>query len=73
MNELYKHKKSGRYYEVVSKNIINATNINDGQVMIMYIGEKKDGSGKGVFVREVNEFLEKFEFISKISAHESSK
>ncbi len=58
---LYKHKKSGRIYEVVSEKIINATNNVDGQMMVMYIGEKKDGSGKGVFVRESAEFHEKFE------------
>jgi hypothetical protein len=63
MSENYKHKKSGRIYEVVSKKIINATNNVDGQIMVMYIGEKKDGSGKGVFVREFNEFHEKFEKI----------
>lgn len=27
---------------------------------------KKDGSGQGVFVREANEFLEKFEFIKHL-------
>ena len=61
MTEKYKHKKSGRIYEVVSEKIINATNNVDGQMMVMYIGEKKDGSGKGVFVREADEFYEKFE------------
>lgn len=61
MTEKYKHKKSGRIYEVVSKSIVNATNAVDGQIMIMYIGEKKDGSGRGVFVREADEFHEKFE------------
>jgi len=61
--DLYKHKKSGRTYEVVSENIINATNSQDGQIMIMYIGDKKDDSGKGAFVREASEFYEKFEKI----------
>jgi hypothetical protein len=57
----YRHKKSGRIYEVISESIINATNDQDGQNMIMYIGEKKDGSGKGIFVRESSEFFDKFE------------
>lgn len=61
MSNYFKHKKSGRIYEVISDNIINATNNIDGQIMVMYIGEKKDGSGIGTFVREINEFNEKFE------------
>ena len=61
--KFYKHLKSGKLYEVISTETINATNINDGQIMVIYIGEKKDGSGKGVFVREYNEFMEKFEKI----------
>lgn len=60
---LYRHLKSGRIYEAISLNAINATNEQDGQIMVIYIGEKKDGSGKGVFVREINQFMEKFEKI----------
>jgi hypothetical protein len=41
-------------------NIINATNKDDGSIMVMYQGEKRDGSGHSQFVRELNEFLEKF-------------
>ena len=58
----YRHKKSGRIYDAVTHNVINATNVDDGQRMVLYIGMKKDGSGKkAVFVREYNEFHEKFE------------
>jgi hypothetical protein len=59
----FKHKKSGRIYEVISNQVINATNSQDGQEMILYSGDKKDGSGKGIFVREAKEFYEKFEKI----------
>lgn len=57
----YRHKKSGRIYEVISMNIINATNKDDGLIMVLYEGEKKDGTGVGKFVRELNEFKSKFE------------
>lgn len=60
MSELYRHKKTGRIYEVLSTSAINATNANDGQSMVIYIGDKKDGSGKAVFVRELEEFHQKF-------------
>lgn len=56
----YIHTKSGRTYEILSWGVINATNDQDGQLMVLYAGEKKDGSGKGVFVREIQEFESKF-------------
>lgn len=58
---IYKHKKSGRLYTVVSMNVINGTNKDDGTIMVLYTGMKRDGSGHGQFVRELNEFNEKFE------------
>jgi len=61
--EKYKHIKSGRIYYVLSDNIINATNEQDGQIMVCYIGDKKDNNGCGVFVREKNEFTHKFKKI----------
>lgn len=56
----YKHLKSGRTYWVISENIINATNEQDGQKMVEYIGKKKDSDEEGRFVREADEFYEKF-------------
>ena len=57
----YVHLKTGHIYDVVSLDTINATNAQDGQRMVAYIGEKKDGSGKkSVFVREYSEFMTKF-------------
>ncbi len=56
----YKHIKSGRIYNVISMKIINATNKDDGTIMVLYEGEKKDGTGIAQFVREINEFNLKF-------------
>ena len=63
----YIHNKTGRIYKVISKTIINATNKDDGNIMVLYEGEKRDNSGKGQFVREINEFNIKFTLLkSKI-------
>jgi hypothetical protein len=56
MTNLYKNKKNGNLY-IYHGEIINATNKNDGQVMILY-GSMKEGKK---FVREKKEFFEKFE------------
>ena len=57
---LYNHKKSGRQYKVLSFDVINATNKDDGKIMVLYEGMKKDGSGMAKFVREYDEFMDKF-------------
>jgi len=56
----YTHIKSGRTYEVLSLTTVNATNAQDGQIMVLYTGDRRDGSGKGIFVREFKEFQLKF-------------
>ncbi|MCK9416429.1 hypothetical protein M0Q97_07210 [Candidatus Dojkabacteria bacterium] len=56
----YKHIKSGRIYNVISMDVINATNKDDGIVMVLYEGMKRDGNGVAKFVREYNEFINKF-------------
>lgn len=56
----YIHIKTGRIYTVISTNIINATNKNDGEIMVLYKGLKSDKTGGDMFVREYNEFYEKF-------------
>jgi len=48
----YKHIKSGRIYNVISMDVINATNKDDGIVMVLYEGMKRDGNGVAKFVRE---------------------
>lgn len=55
----YKHKKTGKTYLAYDPNIINATNANDQQILILYT------NGTKIFVREYNEFHEKFELINK--------
>lgn len=51
---IYKNKKTGKEYKVLFT-AINCTNAQDGQEMVVYLGEGK------IFVREINEFFEKFE------------
>ena len=53
----WKHKKTGKTYYVLG-GAINATNAQDGQVMIFYVDELGFS-----FVREYREFHEKFEKI----------
>lgn len=56
---LVKNKKNQKRYLRLFK-LINATNQNDGQVMYLYLGPHKDKHGWGLFVREINEFENKF-------------
>lgn len=56
----YVHTKTGNWYEVISTDVINATNSAGEERMVIYQGDLKDGSGKGLFVREYNEFMSKF-------------
>jgi hypothetical protein len=58
------NKKSGHKYLIINSDVINATNEQDGQPMVLYTGKKKDSDEIGIFVRERNEFMEKFEIIS---------
>lgn len=55
---IYTNKKTGKQYRVLST-VINCTNSQDGQEMVLYV---KDGK---MFVREINEFFEKFEETSQ--------
>jgi len=60
MGEFYKNRKNGKVYEILSFNIKNSTNLNDGQIMVLYIGELDNNTKKILCVREINEFHEKF-------------
>ncbi len=55
MDSIYKNRKTGEFY-IYDKEVINATNENDGQVMILYSAMKTGQT----FVREKKEFFEKF-------------
>jgi hydrogenase maturation factor HypE len=47
--------KNNKVYEIINEFVINATNCSTNQIMVLY----KD-SDNNLFVREVNEFKEKF-------------
>ena len=56
-DRIYRHKKTGKLYVVLNMEVINCTNANDDQIMVAY----KNKEFKDLFVREKNEFLERFE------------
>lgn len=56
----FKHLKTGDIYELVRDDIINCTNANDHQIMVLY---KRDGYPELIFVREKGEFFDKFQAI----------
>ena len=55
-----KHLKTGNIYELIRDDVINCTNANSEQIMVMY---KNENYPDKVFVREKTEFFEKFELI----------
>lgn len=55
-----KHNKTGNTYLIISMEIINATNSNDGQQMVLYSNLTSQ-----LFVREKVEFLNKFTVIDQ--------
>jgi hypothetical protein len=58
MIQRYKNKKNGNYYRVIGE-VTNATNKQNGEIMIYYTDEVQS------FVREKIEFYEKFEVVIK--------
>jgi vacuolar-type H+-ATPase subunit E/Vma4 len=58
---IVKHIKTGNLYKVLNDDIINSTNAQDGQKMVLYSNEKNM-----MFVRELKEFWEKFEIFTSI-------
>ncbi len=53
----FKHLKTGNIYEMLRDDIINCTNANSEQIMVLY---KSDLYQDKLFIREKNEFYEKF-------------
>ena len=53
----FKHLKTGNIYEMIRDDVINCTNINDDQIMVLY---KNDNYPDKIFVREKSEFYKKF-------------
>ena len=56
----YQNIKSGKLYTVLSFDIINATNKDDGERMVLYEGERKNSTDIAQFVRNYDEFMIKF-------------
>ncbi len=54
----FRNKKNGNIYDVIREDVINCTNANDGDVMVLY---KNNNYPDKIFVRERNEFYIKFE------------
>jgi len=57
------NRKTGKRYLVLNDYVINGTNAQDGQIMVMYCGKMKNDDKMAVFVRERDEFYEKFQII----------
>ena len=57
---VFKNRKSGETYRILTSNAKNATNKNIGENLIIY-----SDSGGDIYAREWNEFHEKFEFVSE--------
>ena len=58
----YRNIKNGNIYEVIRDDVINCTNANDNQIMVMY---KSLEHPELLFVREKSEFFVKFEQVNK--------
>jgi hypothetical protein len=61
MTKKFKHLKTGNIYEMVRDDVINCTNANDEQIMVLY---KREDKPDLIFVREKEEFYKKFEKIN---------
>ncbi len=57
MTKKFLHIKTGDTYEMLRDDVINCTNANDHQTMVLY---KRDGYPDLIFVREKEEFYQKF-------------
>lgn len=60
MNKLILHIKTGIVYTLISEHVINSTNENDGQRMVLYMDNFSH-----MYVREETEFWEKFKYIQE--------
>lgn len=62
--KVYRNKKTGKLYVVTDDHVTNCTNANDGQIMVEYrplMGQERTPGRIPKYVREFNEFHEKFE------------
>lgn len=58
---IYVNRKTGNLYTVLKNNVVNATNANDGQRMVEYIAYADPIVAGKTFVREFDEFCDKFD------------
>ncbi len=65
MIKLVKNKENKKIYRILQENIINKTNLNKGQNMIMYspIDKIKNKVLNKFFIKEKEEFYKEFEKI----------
>lgn len=59
----YTHKKTGKLYVTQRVGVINATNAQDGQKMVIYRAFGVTSLADHWYVREEAEFMAKFEFV----------
>ena len=57
MSQKFIHIKTGNTYEMIRDDVINCTNANDHQIMVLY---KRNEDPDLIFVREKEEFYKKF-------------
>ena len=62
-DKIWKNNKNGNLYGVINT-VINATNANDGQVMVLYTSLSKTPTS--LYVRECGEFIQKFTKMEEI-------
>lgn len=55
---LYRHNKTGKYYYTIGGKVLNCTNAQDGEEMILY------SDGIRVYCRELKEFNSKFSIVN---------
>lgn len=61
-----RHKKTGKIYYLLNDEVICATNEHSGQRNVLYVGKERTTNEWTFFVREFNEFFERFEFTTDI-------
>ena len=56
------NKKSGEHYIILQEDIVNATNKNNSERMVLYVKESEAGlDDPQLYVRETTEFYDKFD------------
>lgn len=64
---VWRHVKTGNLYRVIFANVLNATNAQNGQRMVVYTRED-DPAKTDKYVREIVEFSTRFELVVEPTA-----